>query len=353
MQRASHLVTYDQEMVPLTDRQRIVLKLIVQEYVQSGRPVGSKGLTERYAVGVSPATIRHEMAELEAAGYVQALHTSGGRIPTDQGYRYFVHHLMEAAELPAVDQIMIRHQFRQVEVQLEHWVELAATVLAETAGNVSVVTAPRPTIPRLRHFELIGLQPRLALLILVTHESLVRQVMIHWPESVDQPTLSRLADALVADVTGLTADEIAARVQGAEGSARFVLSEVMMALRGLETVSQTEVRHSGLQNMLSQPEFGGDDARGMLDLLRGGVFLNAVLPQIASVSDVQVFIGDENPTDELRRFGIVVSTYGVDGEVTGLLGVVGPTRMAYGRSISSVRYMARLMSDLMADLYSA
>lgn len=337
----------------LTNRQRSVLKLIVQEYVQSGRPVGSKGLTERYAVGVSSATIRHEMAELEAAGYVQALHTSGGRVPTDQGYRYFVHHLMDAIELPAVDQIMIRHQFRQVEVQLEHWVELAATVLAETTGNVSVVTAPRPTIPRLRHFELIGLQPKLALLILVTHESLVRQMMIHWPEAVDQPTLSRLADMLATDVAGLTADEILMRLEGLEGSARFVLTQVMAALRSMEAASQTEVKHSGLQNMLGQPEFGGADAREMLDLLRGGAFLNAVLPQVESVSDVQVFIGDENPTDELRRFGIVVSTYGVDGEVTGLLAVVGPTRMAYGRSISSVRYMARLMSDLMADLYSA
>lgn len=339
--------------VSLTPRQQAVLKLIVQEYVQSGRPVGSKGLTERYNVGVSAATIRNEMAELEAAGFVQALHTSGGRVPTDQGYRYFVHHLMDATELPAVDQIMIRHQFRQVEVQLEHWIELAATVLAETAGNVSVVTAPRPAVPRLRHFELIGLQPKLALLILVTHESLVRQMMIHWPESVDQPTLSRLADSLAAEVAGLTADEMVAKIEGTEGSVRFVLTEVMMALRALDTASHMEVRHSGLQNMLSQPEFGGADAHGMLDLLRGGAFVQAVLPQVAQVSGVQVFIGDENPSDELRRFGIVVSTYGVDGEVTGLLGVVGPTRMPYGRSISSVRYMARLMSDLMADLYSA
>jgi heat-inducible transcriptional repressor len=158
---------------------------------------------------------------------------------------------------------------------------------------------------------------------------------------------------LVSDIAGLTANEVAAKVEGTEGSVQFVLTEVMTALRALETASQMEVRHSGLQNMLTQPEFGGADARGMLDLLRGGAFVQAVLPQVASVSDVQVFIGDENPSDELRRFGIVVSTYGVDGEVTGLLGVVGPTRMAYGRSISSVRYMARLMSDLMTDLYSA
>ncbi len=338
---------------PLTGRQQAILKLIVQEYVGTGRAVGSKGLTERYPVGVSSATIRNEMAELEAAGFVQHLHTSGGRVPTDQGYRYFVHHLMDAVELPSTDQIMIRHQFRQVEVQLDQWIGLAASVLAETAGNISVVTAPRPAVPRLRHFELIALQPRLALLILVTQESLIRQVMVHWPEEVEQDALSRLAYAVVPEVRGLTADEVATRVQGADPAARFVLDHLVAALRDLDAVERTEVRHSGLENILGQPEFAGADAQSVLELLRGGAFLSAVLPQVGGGREVQVFIGDENPADELRRFGVVLATYGVDGAVTGILGVLGPTRMAYGRSISSVRYMARLMSDLMADLYSA
>ena len=335
----------------LTPRQRAILRLIVQEYVATGRAVGSKALGERYAVGVSAATIRNEMADLEAAGYVQHLHTSGGRVPTDRGYRYFVHHLMGDVELPSSDQIMIRHQFRQVEVQLEQWMELAAIVLAKAAGHVSVVTAPRTAIARLRHVELIALQPRLALLILVTSDSTVRQVMIHWPEEAEQETLSRLADVLVADLRGLAAAEVAAHALTASGLARFVLVQIEAALRGLEAAERTEVRHSGIEHFLGQPEFGGLDAQALLGVLRGGAFLGAVLPQLDEGRDVQVFIGDENPSDELRRFGLVVSTYGVDGQVVGVLGVLGPTRMAYGRSISSVRYMARLMSDLMADLY--
>ena len=337
----------------LTERQRAVLKLIVQEYVATGRPVGSKGLTERYVVGVSPATIRNEMAELEAAGYVQHLHTSGGRVPTDQGYRFFVHHLMGDVELPSADQIMIRHQFRQVELQLEQWIELAAAVLAETARNVSVVTAPRPAVPRLRHFELIGLQPRLALLILVTQESLVRQVVLHLPVELEQEELSRLAAAIAPELRGKSADEIAVQAAGAGGVAAFVMDQLAATLHDLEAVARTEVRHSGLENILVQPEFAHGDAQVVLELLRGGAFLGAVLPQLTPGRDVQIFIGDENPADELRRFGVVLATYGVDGAVTGIVGVLGPTRMAYARSISSVRYMARLMSDLMAGLYSA
>src|SRR4051794_35278198 len=198
----------------LSPRQQAILKLIIHEFVQTGRPVGSKTLTERYTIGYSSATIRNEMAELETAGYIQHLHTSGGRVPTDVGYRYFVHNLMGAVELPQGDQIMIRHQFRQAEDHLEGWMELAATVMAEIAGNVSVVTAPRTAIAKLRHLELISLQPRIALLILVTFESTVRQVMIHLPETIDQPDLSRLADALVLDLRGLSSDEIAGRTTG-------------------------------------------------------------------------------------------------------------------------------------------
>jgi len=337
----------------ISPRQQTILKLVVQEYVASGRPVGSKTLTERYHVGVSAATIRNEMAELEQRGFVQQLHTSGGRVPTDRGYRYYVHHLMGSPELPSGDQIMIRHQFRQVEVQLDQWVDFAASVLAETAGNVSIVTAPRTTVARLRHFELISLQPQLALLILVTQESAVRQMMLHLPHVHEQAELSRWADSLVPSVRGLSSDEIADRVPGATELAAWVLEHVVTGLRGLDSVDRTQIRHSGIENILGEPEFAGADAHSVLELLRGGTLLSAVLPALSSGDDVQVFIGDENPADALRRFGVVMASYGIDGEVTGILGVLGPTRMSYWRSISSVRYMARLMSDLMEDLYSA
>ena len=336
---------------PINDRQRLILKLIVQEYVQSGRPVGSKALTERFALGVSSATIRNEMAELETNGFLQALHTSGGRVPTDLGYRYFVHTLMDAPEMSPSDQIMIRHQFRQVEAQLEQWVELAAVVLAETAGSVSVVTAPRPVTARLRHLELISLQPRTALLILVTQDSMVRQVMLRWPEESTQAELSALADEMVADLGGLAGNDIEVRTASLSGAKRFLAERIATTMTGLDGVEQVEVRQSGLENVLTQPEFAGAESQTLLEILRGGGFLSAMLPQVESGSGVQVFIGEENPSTELRRFGVVLATYGVGGEVSGLLGVLGPTRMAYGRSISSVRYMAHLMSGLVADLY--
>jgi heat-inducible transcriptional repressor len=346
-------VTPQIEERELTERQKLVLKLLVQEYVATGRPVGSKTLANLFPIAVSSATIRNEMVALEDVGYVQQPHTSGGRVPTDQGYRYYVHRLMGKPELSSGDQVMIRHQFRQVEAQLDSWIDFAAAVLAETAGNVSIVTAPRSAVARLRHFELISLQPRLALMILVTQESAVRQMMLHLPVETDQSVLSKVADTLAPVLRGLSGVEVEARAQGASGLPAFVLEQVAFGLKGMGAVEDTQVRHSGLENILGQPEFAGAEGQNVLELLRGTSLLSALLPQMAPADDVQVFIGEENPADALRRFGVVMATYGIDGEVTGILGVLGPTRMSYWRSISSVRYMARLMSDLMEELYSA
>jgi heat-inducible transcriptional repressor len=294
------------------------------------------------------------MAALEEHGFLEHLHTSGGRIPTAAGYRYFVAHLMGEVELPSEEQLTILHQFRQVELQLEQWIELAAATLARAAGNISVVSAPVPQTPRLRHVELISLQPRLGLIILVTTDGAVRQVLVHWPEDANQEALSPLADGLSAALRGLSADDVSHRAAGASDLARTALEHIAVVMRGMATDLAASIHHSGLEHALGQPEFSGAaEAQELLALLGGGSFLSAILPQLDQHAGVQVFIGEENPANELRRLGVVISTYGIDGQVTGVLGVVGPTRMAYDRSISSVRYMARLMSELMADLRSA
>jgi heat-inducible transcriptional repressor len=340
-----------QEEPRISLRQQQVLQLIVREHVSNGRPVGSKFLSERYSIGYSSATIRNEMAELEAAGYVGHLHTSGGRVPTDAGYRYFVGHLMDEVDLPAGDQIMIRHQFRQAETKLDEWPELAASVLAEIAGNVSVVTSPRVGTARIRHLELISLQPQLALLILVTRESTVRQSMVHLPSPVDQSELRVLAGQLSADLAGTSSEEVQRAAGGASPIAAAVLDQAAATLRQIGSPDQLSVRSKGLHNIVGQPGIEDDDVHAVLDLVQGGAFLNAILPQIESGNRVQVFIGRDELPDQLQRFGVIVATYGIDDNVKGLIGVLGPTRMSYWRTISTVRYMSRLISDLVADLY--
>jgi heat-inducible transcriptional repressor len=350
---------------PLSGRQEQLLRLIVHEYVAGGRAVGSKALVDTYQLNVSSATIRNEMAELERAGLIEQPHTSAGRVPTDRGYRYFVERLIGDPRLPAAEQMMIRHQFRQVEMQLQGWMQLASSVLAHTTGNVSVITAPRAQAqtPRLKHFELVGIRDSVILLVLVTQESEVQQVIVQWHDAVTQPALREVADRLNARYAGLSAAEVARQAGDEEGLARLVGEQVAEVLRGLETTTTVQMEHAGLELALQmehaglelalqQPEFAGRQAAGQIvDLLRGGALLSALLPQVQLADDVQVFIGEENDADELRPYGIVVATYGVRREVIGLLGVLGPRRMAYERSIGSVRYMADLMSDLVGRLY--
>ena len=337
----------------MTERRQKLLQLLVREYVDSGKPVGSNTLVSRFEAPISSATIRNEMVALEHLGFVAQQHTSGGRVPTDQGYRYYVHNLMPNRSLAHADQVMIRHQFRQVEGQLDSMVEFAASVLSSTSGMASIVTAPKTHIARLRHFELISLQPRLALLILVTQESAVRQMMLHLPEEADQPLLSGIADQQISALRGLSSSEVEPYVVTTHGIVQFVLQQIATGLRTMDSVQDMPVRHSGIDKMLRQPEFSGSEGQIVMELLHGSGFLGQLLPLLVPDNDVQVFIGEENPAQALRNFGIVIATYGVDGQVTGLVGVLGPTRMRYWHSIPSVRYMARLMSDLMADLYSA
>jgi heat-inducible transcriptional repressor len=337
----------------LTPRQHEILRLIVREYVQAGRAVGSKTLIDRYPLNVSSATVRNEMASLERKGYVQALHTSAGRVPTDRGYRYYVEQVASDSSLPAQDQIMIRHQFRQVEGQLDGWLELAASVLAGFARNVSLVTSPRTASSRLRHFELLALNDRAVLLILVTQESTVRQSMLHLTDEVQQESLSASADRLNALLGGLNTEEARRKVSALVGLDRLVAEHLLQALETTQSSDRAELHYQGLEHVLQQPEFAASDSSQQLfDLLRGGALLAELLPQLSAHDGLQVFIGEENRSEGLQSFGVVVATYGVDDEVTGLLGILGPRRMPYERSISSVRYMARLMSDLMRDLYT-
>ncbi len=342
----------------LSERQERILRLLIREYIGTMRAVGSKTVVERGGLDISSATVRNDMALLERLGFIQHAHTSGGRMPTDAGYRYYVERLMEPPALSTNEQMLIRHQFHQVEVHLDEWVKLAASVLARVAGNVSVVTTPRARLPKVKHLELIPVQEKTALLVLVTREGAVRQTMLSLPTPADQTTLRAVADRIGTRLAALGRAAVEKAAGEFDGLDRLVADETAHLLKNLEEAMSAEVVHDGLGNVLQQPEFSTQDRAGRLvELLRGGALLTALLPQLLVVTEgaahgVQVIIGAENQWDALQDFGIVMATYGIPSEITGLVGVVGPTRMYYERTISSVRYVSQVLSDLLMELYS-
>jgi heat-inducible transcriptional repressor len=337
----------------LSARQRKILKLIVQDYVRTGRAVGSKALIDRYKLDVSPATVRNDMGALEQQEYLQHPHTSAGRVPTDLGYRYYVEHLLGNPMVPLSEQIRIRHQFSQVEMQVAASTKLAAAVLAEASGNVALVSPPRSLQETVRHFELISLRDRLVLLILVTQSGTVNESFLHLDQPVEQDTLSQTSRRLNDDIRDLQFPEIRKRAHQSEGFDRLVLEQIASLMERSEQESAAELHAEGLERALRQPEFSqGAVAQQLLELLRGGALLSVLLPQVRQKGEMRIFIGSENVSDDLRSYGVIIARYGATNEVTGLLGILGPTRLPYDRSISTVRYVSQVLSDLLRQVHA-
>jgi heat-inducible transcriptional repressor len=339
----------DEENQELTPRQQTILNLIVHTYVATAAPVSSKALLEAAGLGVSSATVRNDMAVLEEGGYLTHPHTSAGRIPTDKGYRYFVERLLGDVELPTDERNTIRHQFHQAKLEMSQWMQLASAVLARSARGAALLTAPQLDQPRIRHVELISTQSHLVLLILVFQGGTVRQRMLTLKEPMDQMALSQAATKLNNACIGRDAQIIRARAADLNDFESDVL-KLIIELMSDDAPPAQEVYRDGLTEVLQQPEFiSQSDARALVNAMEQPNFLGDVLS--SRVGTVQVVIGGEGRWRELSSCSMVLARYGVEGFATGTLGVIGPTRMPYGRAISAVRYVADLMSDLVSDLY--
>lgn len=340
-------------MSEMTARRQAVLGLVIRSYIERGQPVGSKSFVTSYGLDISPATIRNEMAALEEMGYLTHPHTSAGRVPTDQGYRYFVEHLLGETELPLPEQMMIRHQFHQARLELDQWVRLAVAVLAHTTRKAALATPPRARESKFKHVELISLRDTLVLLVLVLMGGTVKQQMLTLDEPVEQETLSRLSNELNDSYKGLTANQIAARSGRLPALGRQVSRIVTQVIQAVDRQSEDLVYRDGLLHMLGEPEFAeGQHVRGIVQTFEGPS-LSSIVSTAApmEVGGVQVLIGGEGRWHEFADLALVLSRYGVEGGASGLLGVVGPLRMTYDRTIGAVRYVSQLMSDLVSDWY--
>ncbi|MGD8397854.1 MAG: heat-inducible transcriptional repressor HrcA [Anaerolineae bacterium] len=338
-------------MEDLTPRQQLILGLVVRDYVATAQPVGSKAISD-YGLGVSSATVRNEMAWLEELGYVHQPHTSAGRVPTEQGYRYFVERLMRESDLPSQEQRTIRHQFHQVGVDLEQWMRLAASVLARTAHSAAVVTNLKTEQCRLKHLELIAIRENMALLIVVLEGGIVRQQMVDVDEATDQDTLTQIANRLNDLCVGASVQRIRTCRTRVGAFEQRVLDVVAAIMHRVDEQADLHLYRDGLVNILHQPEFEvPESARGVIHLFEERTLLEDLLTEMLEVGGMQVIIGGEGRWNELKECSLVVSPYGVSGEAQGALGVLGPMRMPYSRAISTVRYVAGLLSDLFGDIY--
>jgi len=335
----------------LTRRRNKILSIIIGEYISKGAPVSSEVVAKK-GMGVSPATIRNEMMELEEEGYLVQPHTSAGRIPTDKGYRHYIESLMSYARISREEQFLIRHQFHQVERAVEEWTRLAAAILAGMVHNVALVTLPKPVEARFKHLEMISLQELLVLLVLVLKEAKLRQQMLTLEENISQEELGASARKLTSAYTGLTASEIAAKDLKLSNVEEQVMKIVFELMRDEEGEEYEEPYIDGLRHMLRQPEFASSDKiAAVMEMLEQKSLLKSFLPRVLTGEGVRVVIGRENRENMMRDCSVILTRYGIPGEVGGAIGVMGPTRMEYQRAIPTVSFLSTVMSELVAELY--
>ncbi len=344
-------------MSNLTDRQKTLLLLIIRDYIDSAQPVGSKRLAEHYHIGLSAATIRNEMAALTEMGYLRQPHTSAGRVPSEEGYRYFVSQMMQDAELPESVQHTISHQFYQSRADMDQWMTLAASILANQSQGVSVVTAPHMEQAKYKHVELISTQGRQVLMVLVMAGGEVSQQILTLAEPVSQERLSQTAARLNPLLAGLSVDGIDSLSNRTDPLDQDIMILILQDMRNATNRISGDIYTDGLTNVLNEPEFSGsDEARKTLKLFEERATLQDLLARTTTNSNIgglQVLIGGEGELDELRQCSMVIARYGVPGMATGTLGVLGPMRMSYARTIPTVRYVAGLLSGLVNDTISS
>ena len=348
-------------MIPLSPRKQEILRALVEEYIHSATPIASETLVRKYGLSFSSATVRHELAGLEEAHLIYQPHTSAGRVPTDLGYRYFVEHLMKESALSLDEQRLIRHQFYQVQDQLDQWVRLTASVMAQLLHNAAVMTPPRSSEGRLKHFEVLSITDLSAHLVLVLADGTVSQQRLSLDVPSEQEEFTETAQRLNKLFENKNALEVRELLETLDFSAseRLIGTTIARILGQHGDPIGDIFYREGVINILEQPEFtsiGAEQERNervrkVMSVLEQHRFLPALSSHLREANGVQVIIGGENEWDEMSDVSLVVARYGQEGRVGGLLGIIGPTRMQYGRAIAVVRYMTTVMNELLAEMY--
>ena len=336
----------------LSARKERVLKIIVDEYIRGGTPIPSESVARSLPDTVSAATVRNEMADLEEEGYITRPYSSAGGVPSNRGYRSFVESLAEDLAPARELQEAIQRRFRRSQPDVEEWTRTAVELLAQLVHSTAMATPPRAVESRWKHLELVYVQEFLALLVMVLEKTRLKQQLVPLQQPFTQDELSLVSSRLNAYFGGLTHREVAGRSVETSPFEEEVKEVVVGILRTEEEEGLADPYVDGLRHMLRHPDLSrGSQGREFVEFLEDRTLLRSVLSEIPPGGVVRVVIGDENKADALQPFSIVFSRYGIPEESSGVLGIVGPTRMEYANAISTVRYLSVLMSGFVREVH--
>jgi heat-inducible transcriptional repressor len=336
----------------LSERGKRILEAVIEDYIATAEPVGSRTITRSHALALSPATVRNVMSDLEEMGLLTSPHTSAGRIPTDKAYRLYVNSILEVKNLARDNREEIRRRCRMAGKDLAEVLKETSRLLSSTSSYMGVVMAPHLSANVFHQMEFVKLSSRRVLAILVSQNGTVQNRLLETDEEIQQEDLVRMANYLNGMLQGLTIAQVRERLLS-EMQNEKVRYDSLMA-RALALSQQTiqadgaEIFLEGQANILEQPEFA--DASKMREIFRTfekKSMLLDLLDRSLSAEGVQIFIGSESNLLKMEGMSLVTSTYMTGKDTVGVLGVIGPTRMGYGRVIPIVDYTAKLISRLL------
>lgn len=343
-----------EEILPsevLSNRKQAILSCIIGRYIRSASPVGSGQISKSLDQNLSSATIRNEMVRLEEDGYIKRIHASSGAVPSDKGYRCYLSAL-ESDDFRLMHEIdkVVRPEFADLPIDVDTWIRRAATVLSRFIHNVALITTPRTTQTKLKELHLVHLKDMLALVILVYEGANFGRYLVRF-NTLDHPEYLQIASNKINGLlSSKRIDEVAESSMEWTPFEKELLDQVKHLVRVHYRQNLGRHHMEGLTRLSAQPEFAGSiGAQQLLAVLEDQDVLSTSLLHNNQLG-MRVIIGTENPSQKLRPFTMVVSSYGNATGLMGLLAAVGPTRMDYVRAIGGVRSVSGIMSELVGDL---
>lgn len=333
----------------MDERKSRILQAVIEDYVATAEPIGSRTIARKFKFGVSPATIRNEMADLEELGYLEQPHTSAGRVPSDRGYRYYVDCLMEAREIEIHEHEMIRRTFERKVHELDTLIRETAKLLSDTTHLTAVIAGPQMEKAHFRELKLVPIDVDKAVLVYITDTGFVENQVLELPIQVTMVELQRVSEVLNEHLRGQAVESLSRTAIGALQRELMKYGALLeQALQFLEERMDVGDRHrvylGGTANMLGQPEFRNvDKVRHLLTLLERDDIVSEVLGT-APTERTSVQIGEEIKVRDLSDCSVVSATYKLGDEVIGRMGVIGPKRMEYARIVSLVESVTRHVS---------
>jgi len=340
----------------LDDRKQKVLLAIVHDYIATAEPVGSRTIAKKYRLGVSPATIRNEMADLEEQGYIEQPYTSAGRIPSERGYRYYVDFLMRKQELSKEEEELIQREYRTKVRDVGQVIQKTGQLLSQLTHYTAMVLTPRIGISSFKHIQIVYMHQSQAMVIAVMDNGTVQHRMIEIPESITPLDMETISRVLNAKLQGLTMKSIKLNlireIYSELARHKHVVDMVMELIQdSLKLENEDKIYLGGVFNMLNQPEFHNvEKIKTLLSIMEQEKLLCNILEGGSGDEGVTVRIGGEIEEWDIKECSMITAPYSVRGRKMGSIGVLGPTRMEYAKVVSVVDYMTKYLSQTLEQM---